>query len=92
MAFTERDFVDQMSVDDLNYVFVRLVTVVEKDGTEVSRSYHRASFEPGTNLIGEVTKINKKKPEEVTDLDRKMKKIYEDPKVKAICAAAWAPR
>ena len=49
MALTERIENDKIEVvGKYKTVQVRQATVIEKDGVEVARSFHRKSFQPGT--------------------------------------------
>ena len=76
MALTERCENDKIEVvGQYKAVQVRCATVIERDGVEVTRSFHRHVLHPGTldaddNLVE-------------TDLSG------EDADVQAICNAAW---
>ena len=76
MALTERCENDKIEiVGQYKSVQVRCATVIERDGVEVTRSFHRHTLHPGTldaddNLVD-------------TDLSG------EDADVQAICNAAW---
>ena len=76
MALTERCENDKIEVvGQYKSVQVRCATVIERDGVEVTRSFHRHVLHPGTlnaddNLVD-------------TDLSG------EDADVQAICNAAW---
>ena len=76
MALTERCENDKIEVvGQYKAVQVRCATVIERDGVEVTRSFHRHVLHPGTlnaddNLVD-------------TDLSG------EDADVQAICNAAW---
>lgn len=50
MALTERSFIDQITVGEDKSVFVRKVTITERDGVEIARDYQRASFLPGQDV------------------------------------------
>ena len=41
MALTERTVVDKIEVLENGYIQVRTATVIEKDGVELTRSFHR---------------------------------------------------
>ena len=77
MALTERFENDKIEVvGQYKAVQVRKATIIERDGTEISRSFHRHSLQCGTldasdNLVD-------------TDISG------EDPDVQAICIAAWS--
>lgn len=76
MALTERFENDKIEVvGTYKAVQVRKATIIERDGVEVSRSFHRhalmcGSLDASDNLID-------------TDISG------EDPDVQAICIAAW---
>ena len=77
MALTERNENDKIEVvGQYKTVQVRRATVIERDGVEVSRSFHRHVLQPGTVSEGTST---------LTDTDIS----GEDADVQAICNAAW---
>ena len=76
MALTERCENDKIEVvGQYKAVQVRCATVIERDGVEVTRSFHRHVLQPGTLGEGDVLVD--------TDLSG------EDADVQAICTAAW---
>ena len=76
MALTERCENDKIEVvGQYKVVQVRCATVIERDGVEVTRSFHRHVLHPGT--LGESNVLVD------TDLSG------EDADVQAICTAAW---
>ena len=76
MALTERSENDKIEVvGQYKHVQVRRADIVERDGVEIARSFHRHALQPGTldadnNLVD-------------TDISG------EDADVRAICTAAW---
>ena len=75
MALTESQENDRIEVVNKWNVQVREATIIKKDGTELTRTYHRKTLTPGTldssdNLVE-------------TDISG------EDADVQAICNAAW---
>lgn len=50
MALTKNTIIDQITVDDNGIVMVRESTVIMEDGQELSRKYHRTSFDPGADV------------------------------------------
>ena len=77
MALTERSENDKIEVvGQYKAVQVRRATVIERDGVEVSRSFHRHVLQPGTVGVG---------TDQLTDTDIS----GEDADVQAICTAAW---
>jgi len=76
MALTERTENDKIEVvGTYKHVQVRRATVIERDGVEVTRSYHRHVLDPGT--LGESNTLVE------TDLSG------EESDVQAICTAVW---
>lgn len=49
--------VDNISVGLTNVLHVRTATVVEEDGVELSRSYHRHTLAPGDDLAGQDERV-----------------------------------
>jgi hypothetical protein len=77
MALTERFENDKIEVvGQYKTVQVRRATVIERDGVEINRSFHRHALQPGTVAEGTST---------LTDTDIS----GEDADVQAICTAAW---
>ena len=77
MALTERFENDKIEVvGQYKTVQVRRATVIERDGVEITRSFHRSVLHPGTVAEGTST---------LTDTDIS----GEDADVQAICNAAW---
>ena len=77
MALTERNENDKIEVvGQYKAVQVRKATVIERDGVELTRSFHRHVLEPGTVAEGTST---------LTDTDIS----GEDADVQAICNAVW---
>ena len=77
MALTERNENDKIEVvGQYKAVQVRRATVIERDGVEINRSFHRHVLQPG--IVAEGTST-------LTDTDIS----GEDADVQAICTAAW---
>ena len=58
MALTERTVEDKIEiVGDFKHVQVRTATVIERDGVEISRSYHRHVVAPGADITGESAEV-----------------------------------
>ena len=76
MALTERNENDKIEVvGQYKHVQVRCATVIERDGVEVTRSFHRHVLQPGT--------LDENDALVDTDLSG------EDADVQSICTAAW---
>lgn len=50
MPLTERVVIDKVEVLENGILQVRQATIIEKDGTELTRTFHRWSLEPGQNI------------------------------------------
>ena len=54
MALTERSVEDKIEiVGDYKHIQVRTATIIERDGEEISRSYHRHALAPDADISGE---------------------------------------
>ena len=58
MAITKRTEQDKIeAVGDFKHIQVRTATVIEEDGAEVSRTYHRHVVAPDSDSSGESTDV-----------------------------------
>ena len=58
MALTERTVEDKIEiVGDYKHIQVRTATVIERDGVEISRSFHRHVVSPGADVSGESAEV-----------------------------------
>jgi hypothetical protein len=57
MALTEKTIIDKIEVIENNSIQVRIATVIEKDGTELTRTFHRHVVDPGADLTNEDPKV-----------------------------------
>ena len=58
MALTERTVEDKIEiVGDFKHIQVRTATVIERDGVEISRSYHRHVIAPSDDVTGESAEV-----------------------------------
>ena len=58
MALTERTEQDKIEVvGSFKHVQVRTATVIERDGVEISRSYHRHVVAPDADITGESPEV-----------------------------------
>ena len=58
MALTKTVTVDKIEiVGDYKHVQVRTATVIEEDGAELSRSYHRHVIAPGESTASETAEV-----------------------------------
>jgi len=58
MALTERTVEDKIEiVGDYKMVQVRTATIIERDGVEISRSFHRHALAPNADITGESAEV-----------------------------------
>lgn len=57
MSLTKKTFVDEITVSDVGFVFVRQTTIIEENDAEISRTFHRSSFYPGQDLTGQPANV-----------------------------------
>jgi hypothetical protein len=57
MALTEKQIIDLIQLVENNSIQVRTATIIERDGTEISRSFHRHVVSPGDNVSNEDPKV-----------------------------------
>ena len=57
MAFTERQEYKVEVIPPYNILQVRRADIVEKDGVEVGRTYHRHVCVPGTDVSGDCAQV-----------------------------------
>lgn len=58
MALTERTVEDKIEiVGDYKHIQVRTATIIERDGVEISRSFHRHALAPDADISGESAEV-----------------------------------
>ena len=58
MAITKRTIEDKIEiVGQFKHIQVRTATIIEEDGTEISRSFSRHVVAPGDDVSGESTEV-----------------------------------
>jgi hypothetical protein len=58
MALTERTEEDKIEiVGTFKHVQVRTATIIERDGEEISRSFHRHVVQPGDDITNESAEV-----------------------------------
>ena len=58
MALTERTEEDKIEiVGQFKHIQIRTATIIEEDGTEISRSFSRHVVSPGDDVSGESTEV-----------------------------------
>jgi hypothetical protein len=57
MALTEKNTIDKIEVLENGIIQIRQATIVERDGVELARTYHRWSLTPGQDLAGQEQRV-----------------------------------
>ena len=57
MTLIEKTIVDKVELTEVNTIQVRTATIIERDGTEISRSFHRHVVSPGDDVTNEDPKV-----------------------------------
>lgn len=57
MALTKEIVVDQITVTESLAILVREVTRIMEDGVEISKQYHRSSFEKNSDVSGQPQQV-----------------------------------
>ena len=57
MALTEKTIVDKVELVESNHIQVRTANIIEKDGTEIARTFHRHVLAPGDSIVNEDPKV-----------------------------------
>ena len=57
MALIEKTLVDKVELVENNSIQVRTATIIERDGTEIAKTFHRHVVAPGDNVSNEDPKV-----------------------------------
>lgn len=57
MALIERQLVDLVELVQSNHIQVRTANIIEKDGKEIARTFHRHVLSPGDSIVNEDPKV-----------------------------------
>jgi hypothetical protein len=57
MALIEKTIIDKVELTEVNTIQVRTATIIERDGTEISRTFHRHVVSPGDDVTNEDPKV-----------------------------------
>jgi hypothetical protein len=57
MALTEKTIIDKIEVLESNSIQVRTANIIEKDGVEISRTFHRHVVHPSNDISDENAKV-----------------------------------
>ena len=57
MALIEKTIIDKIELTEVNSIQIRTATIIEKDGTELTRTFHRHVVAPGEDIANEDLKV-----------------------------------
>ena len=57
MALTEKNIVDLVELVQSNHIQVRTANIIEKDGVEIAKSFHRHVLAPGDDVSAQDPKV-----------------------------------
>ena len=57
MALTETTIIDKIELVENGTIQVRTATIIERDGTEIAKTYHRHVVSPGDNVTNEDPRV-----------------------------------
>jgi hypothetical protein len=57
MALIEKQIVDLVELVQSNHIQVRTANIIEKDGTEITRTFHRHVLAPGDDVTNQDPKV-----------------------------------
>jgi len=57
MALIEKQIVDLVELVQTNHIQVRTANIIEKDGTEIARTFHRHVLSPGDDITNQDPKV-----------------------------------
>ena len=57
MALIEKQIVDLVELVQTNHIQVRTANIIEKDGTEIARTFHRHVLAPGDDVTNQDPKV-----------------------------------
>lgn len=57
MALTERNVIDKIEVLENGIIQVRRADIIERDGAEISRTYHRWTLTPGQDISDQEQRV-----------------------------------
>ena len=57
MALIEKQIIDKIEVLENNSIQIRTETIIEKDGIEIAKTFHRHVLSPGDDITNEDVKV-----------------------------------
>ena len=57
MSLKEKKIIDKIELTEFNTIQIRTATIIEKDGVEIAKTYHRHVVSPIDNIENEDIKV-----------------------------------
>jgi hypothetical protein len=57
MALIEKTIIDKIELTEVNTIQIRTATIIEKDGVEIAKTYHRHSLSPGDDVSNQDARV-----------------------------------
>lgn len=57
MALIEKTIIDRIELTEVNTIQIRTANIIERDGTEIARTFHRHVLSPGDDVTNEDPKV-----------------------------------
>lgn len=57
MALIEKQIIDKIEVLENNSIQIKTATIIEKDGIEIAKTFHRHVVSPGDDISNEDVKV-----------------------------------
>ena len=57
MPLTEKTIIDKIELTEVNTIQIRTATIIEKDGVEIAKTYHRHSLSPGDDVSNQDARV-----------------------------------
>lgn len=57
MSLLEKNVIDKIEVLENGIIQVRQANIIERDGVEIAKTYHRWTLTPGQDLTGQEQKV-----------------------------------
>ena len=57
MALIEKQIIDKIEIVENNCIQIRTATIIEKDGVEIAKTFHRHVVNPGDDVSNEDSRV-----------------------------------
>jgi hypothetical protein len=57
MSLKEKKIIDKIELTEFNTIQIRTATIIEKDGVEIAKTYHRHVVSPTDNIENEDSRV-----------------------------------